>query len=198
MEPLVWSIVLLIVALALVVLELFVPSGGVLGFLAAAAAVACVVVAFTGGPRLGFVMLLAVTVLVPVVLVTAVQWWPHTPIGRLVLNAPPENPDDVLPDSEEYRGLRPLIGRTGKAESKMLPSGAVLIDGRSYDAVSEGTPIDKGELVKVVDVRTNRIVVRSLGETASSGSPGEPEPARDVLSQPVESLGLDGFDEPLA
>lgn len=198
MEPLVWSSILLIVALALVVLELFIPSGGVLGFLAAVAAVACVIVAFSGGPKLGLVMLVAVTVLVPAAVAMAVQWWPHTPIGRLVLNTPPEDPDELLPDTEPYRGLRQLIGRVGKAESKMLPSGAVLIDGRSYDAISQGTPIDRGELVKVVDVRTNRIVVRPAGQFTSPGSLPPTESGNDVLSRPVESLGLDGFDEPLA
>ena len=33
MDPLVWSIILLVVGLLLVMLEVFVPSGGVLGFL---------------------------------------------------------------------------------------------------------------------------------------------------------------------
>jgi hypothetical protein len=42
----------------------------------------------------------------------------------------------------------------------MLPSGLIRIDGRSYDASSEGMPIEAGQRVKVVDVQTNRLVVR--------------------------------------
>jgi hypothetical protein len=74
----------------------------------------------------------------------------------------------------------------------MLPSGAVRIANRNYDAISAGVPVDAGQKIKVVDVRTNRIVVRPV-------EPGEFVPERsapdDVLSRPLDSLGL---DDPLA
>ena len=100
----------------------------------------------------------------------------------------------MLPDTEEYRGLGELIGRRGTAKTKMLPSGTVLIDGRSYDAFSEGMPIEPNQTIQVVDVRTNRIVVRP--------AEGEPPPvdietSNDILSQPIDSLGLNDIDEPL-
>jgi membrane-bound serine protease (ClpP class) len=198
MDPLLWSIFLLTLALALVVLELFVPSGGVLGFLAAAAAVASIVVAFTAGPRQGMIMLVVTTLLVPIVLVSAIRWWPHTPIGRLILIHRPENPDDVLPDTEEYRGLKPLVGKLGVAKSKMLPSGSVTIDGKTHDAVSEGMPIEPGQTIRVVSVRTNRLVVRPSSEPPPEAQPAAALAADDPLSQPIEAMGLEGLDEPLA
>ena len=42
--------------------------------------------------------------------------------------------EEVLPDNEERRRLRQLVGRVGRAKSKMLPSGAVVIDGQMIDA----------------------------------------------------------------
>jgi hypothetical protein len=42
----------------------------------------------------------------------------------------------------------------------MLPSGLVLIDGKTYDAVSEGMPIESGAQIIVVHVSTQRLVVR--------------------------------------
>lgn len=198
MDPMLWSIALLIVALALVVFELFVPSGGVISVLAAAAAIGSVIIAFTAGPQQGLIMLIVTAVLVPLVLGVAIRWWPHTPIGRLILITRPEHPDDVLPDSEQYRGLRSLIGTVGKAKSKMLPSGAVLIGRRTYDAVTEGMPVEAGQAVKVVDVRTNRIVVRPTDEQPQVATPSVSVAADDPLSQPLDALGLDGFDEPLA
>ena len=198
MDPMLWSIALLIVALALVVFELFVPSGGVISVLAAAAAIGSVIIAFTAGPQQGLIMLIVTAVLVPLVLGVAIRWWPHTPIGRLILITRPEHPDDVLPDSEQYRGLRSLIGTVGKAKSKMLPSGAVLIGRRTYDAVAEGMPVEAGQAVKVVDVRTNRIVVRPTDEQPQVATPSVSVAADDPLSQPLDALGLDGFDEPLA
>lgn len=197
MDPLAWSICLLIAAIALIAVELFVPSGGLLGFLSAVAVLASVIVAFTAGPRTGLLMLVVTIVVVPAVLASAVRWWPHTPIGRLMLVARPEHPDDVLPDTEEYRGLKSLIGKVGKSKSKMLPSGAIVLEGRTYDAVSEGMAIDAGVFVKVVAVKTNRIVVRATDQAMTSVPLSSSNEAADVLSQPIDSLGIEGFDEPL-
>ncbi|MEO8495034.1 MAG: NfeD family protein [Planctomycetota bacterium] len=197
MDPLVWSFCLLFAAIALIVLELFIPSGGILGFLSAVAVLASVIVAFTAGPRAGLLMLIVTLIIVPAVIASAVHWWPHTPIGQLILIPRPENPDDVLPDTEEYRGLKPLIGKVGKSKSVMMPSGAVAIEGRTYDAVSEGRAIDAGVAVKVITVRTNRIVVRPTEEAVTSTAKAPATEAADVLSRPIDSLGIEGFDEPL-
>ncbi len=197
MDPLAWSICLLIAAIALIVIELFVPSGGLLGFLSAVAILASVIIAFTAGPRTGLLMLVVTMVVVPAVLASAVRWWPHTPIGQLILITPPEHPDDVLPDTEEYRGLKSLIGKVGKSKSKMLTSGDVAIEGRTYDAVSEGMAIDAGVAVKVVAVKMNRIVVRPTDQAVPSTPLALAQEADDVLAQPIDSLGIDGFDEPL-
>jgi hypothetical protein len=42
----------------------------------------------------------------------------------------------------------------------MLPSGSVIIDGKTYDAVSEGVAIEAGQPIMVVSVSTQRLVVR--------------------------------------
>jgi len=79
----------------------------------------------------------------------------------------------------------------------MLPSGAIVLDGRTYDAVSEGMAIDAGAVVKVVAVKTNRIVVRPTDQELTSADFSSQQEAADVLSQPIDSLGIEGFDEPL-
>lgn len=53
-----------------------------------------------------------------------------------------------------------LIGKTGTAETFFRPSGYILIDGKKYDAVSEGEFIDKGSNLKVILVEGNKIVVK--------------------------------------
>ena len=192
MEPVVWSILLLLIGVVLIFLEIFVPSGGVLSLLAALSAVAAIVVAFTGGPRLGATVLLAAAILTPLVISLAVRWWPHTPLGRMILIQQPESEDDVLPDSEPYHLRDEMIGKRGAAKTKMLPSGAVVIQGHTYDAVSEGMPIEAGQPIQVVAVRTNRIVVRP----AESEQP--PNEENDLLSRPIDTVGPDPFEDPLA
>ena len=205
-----WSIGLLLLGLGVMILEVFVPSGGVLSFLAVALIVAAVVVAFMDSFKFGTIMLTVVTICVPVFIWGAVQLWPHTPIGKLILTKRPEDPNDVLPETEAYRGLTGLIGKRGRAISKMLPGGLVIIAGRKYDALSNGLAIEPDQVVQVIDVRTNRIIVRpSDGEIDYlDAPPGESDPneapqataesADDVLSTPLESLGLDDLSDPLA
>jgi len=186
MEPLFWPILLLVVGLGMIALEFFVPSGSVLSIVAAISIFAAIVLAFMAKAQYGVIMLGVTTVLIPAILAAGVRWWPHTPIGRMVLITPPEHPDDVLPETEEYRGLTALVGQRGIAKTKMLPSGTVLIEGRSYDAISEGMPIEPQQLIQVVDVRTNRIVVRPTeGMLRSQAATSD-----DILSQPIDSLGL--------
>src|SRR5689334_11983223 len=58
MNPLVWSVVLLLLGLALLALEVFLPSGGILGFLSISSLIAAVVLAFHRGAQTGFIFLL--------------------------------------------------------------------------------------------------------------------------------------------
>jgi membrane-bound ClpP family serine protease len=191
MEPLLWSILLFVAALGLIALEIFIPSGGVLGILAALALIGSLAVAFSGGTMTGVTMLLVTIVVVPTALALAVRWWPHTPIGRLIVLQTPASEDDVLPDSPEYRGLGSLVGKRGTAKTKMLPSGVIVIDDQSYDAVADGMAVDPGQTVRVTAVRTNRIVV-----VLDEGGHPVVDGSNDVLTQPAESLGIDSLDDP--
>lgn len=190
-----WAIVLLLGGLALMILEAFVPSGGALGTLSVIALLAGVGLAYYSGPLEGTMLLLTSLVAAPFCIYLALKWWPNTPLGRRVLlNAPTS--EEVLPDSPHLRTLRELVGKVGKAKSLMLPSGAIVIDGRVIDAVSEGMAIEAGQLVKVVEVRANRVVVRPLDpEEEKQLSQQREESHDDLLSRPIDTLGLDPFDD---
>jgi hypothetical protein len=85
MNPLLWIALLLLVGLAMMVLEVFVPSGGVLGFLSVVAMIAAIVTAFVEqGATLGMAVLATTFVAVPAALGMAFRWFPQTPLGRRV------------------------------------------------------------------------------------------------------------------
>jgi membrane-bound ClpP family serine protease len=194
MDPLVWAALLLLVGLALAVLEIFVPSGGILGFLSVTAILAAIILGFTlGGMTTGIIFLVVAAVGVPVSLGLGFHYWPQTPMGRRILLEIPTS-EEVLPDNEERRALRELIGKVGRTKTVMLPNGAVVIDGHTIDAVSEGQPIEPGQLVRVMEVHGTRIVVRPADEQQPTPS----AKSEDLLSRPIESLGLDSIDDPLA
>lgn len=195
LDPWIWSVVLMLAGMMLIVLEIFIPSGGIIGLLSFGCVTASIGLAFFHyGSDAGFASILLALLTVPAVVVAALKLLPKTPMGRRLLLGDPSM-EDVLPDDEKLVGLKALIGKTGTAKSKMLPSGSVEIDGRIYDAVSEGMPIDPEQPVRVVSVRTNRVIVRpALGrEKLDDARTGD-----DLLSQPFESLGLDTESDPLA
>jgi membrane-bound ClpP family serine protease len=194
MESLLWPCLLLMLGVALIVLELFVPSGGLLSVMAVVAVVASIVVAFADSLVTGTLTLLFATVVVPVVVAGAIKWWPHTPIGKLVLIKRPTSEDEVLPDTEPYQVRERMVGKFGVAKSELLLSGDVLIEGRVYDAVSNGMPISAGQPVKVVDMNMRRIVVRPMTEAEITAQREQ----SDVLATPLDHLGIEPFDDPLA
>lgn len=191
MDPVIWAALLLALGLATGIMELFVPSGGILGLLSLGSLLGSIGLAFVHGPLVGLMFLAMVVLGAPVVLSFSLRWWPHTPVGRRLLLKPPHSAD-VLPDSELRRRLKGMVGKFGEAQTLMTPSGAVLIEGRVVDAVSDGTVIEPGQRVRVLEVRGNRVVVHASDE------PAAPADALDPLSQPIDSLGLDPFEDPLA
>jgi len=156
----IWALVLLGLGLIFLVLEFFIPSSGSLAVMCALSLLAAIGIGFAAGPWTGLLILLTVCLVVPSALVAAVNWWPETPIGRMILIQRPKSSDDVLPETPAYRTIKDLVGRRGLAKGVMLPSGVVVIEGKSYDAVSEGTAIEAGQPILVVSVSTQRLIVR--------------------------------------
>jgi membrane-bound serine protease (ClpP class) len=188
-----WAILLLVIGFVLVILEVFIPSGGIIAILSAVALIAALVMAFqesaTTGPMIGFVFAAVTLFAVPSLIALAFKFWPKTPMGKAFLGELPTD-SDVLPDDPR----RELIGRVGIARTKMLPSGAVEIDGQMIDAVTQGQAIEPGTYVVVSEVRANRVVVRPAGKDQR---PGHENPS-DLLSRPIDELGIESLDDPLS
>ncbi len=187
MDIWVWAFLLLVVGLILAVLEMFVPSGGILGFLAACSFLGAIVLAFQYSVTYGIVMILITLFGVPILIALGLAIWPHTPMGRRILLEVPTS-EQVLPQDLRKQTLKALVGQIGVAKTKMLPSGVILINGRNIDAISDGTPIEPGEQVRVLEVRANRVVVRPL---KAESQPQEPD---DLLRRPIDSLLTEPFE----
>jgi membrane-bound ClpP family serine protease len=197
MTPLVWVILLMLLGIAFVVFEMFIPSGGVLSFFAAVCVIAAIYVGYYYfGPVGGTIVLAIEAILVPAAIMAAIRVWPYTPVGRRVLNMPPGDLGSAGVEADSAHALRNLVGKWGRAKSPLLPSGAVIIDGRIYDAISRGTPIEAGQPIEVVQAEGNHIIVRP---SRLQGPPDQQRAAStdDILAQPVESLGIEPLDDPL-
>lgn len=190
MDIWIWPILLLALGLGLAFLEIFFPTAGILAFFSGSALLGAVLLGFRSGPSVGLTVTAAVVLGVPSLVAFGFRWWPHTPIGRKVLLDAPRA-EDVLPDEAQRRQIKSLVGRLGRAKCRMLPSGAVSVNGQTLDATSEGMVIEAGQTVRVVKIESNRLVVRVVeGEIPASK-------AENPLERPIDSIAADPFSEPL-
>lgn len=190
LDPIGWAVVLLVVGCGFLVLEIFIPSGGLLSFFAFISLVASLVVAFRRDTTTGLSFMLVALLAVPTAIGVAFKLWPKTPMGRAVLGELPTD-EETKPDDPR----RALVGRVGVAQSMMRPSGSILVDGKYIDAVSQGIPIESGEPVVVVEVRANRVMVRPAQASEAQAAAFE---ADDMLSRPIEEFGFDSLEDPLS
>ncbi len=153
MDPIAVSILLLIAGLALIFVELMIPSAGLIGVISAALLIAGIVVAFNAGFVPGLIVLILTLTSVPIVIALLLKVWPNTPIGRRLFISPPKS-RRRLPGSVLSHWLGTLIGQHGTARSKLLPAGNITIDGKHYDAVSDGMPIEKDQPIEVIAVKS--------------------------------------------
>jgi membrane-bound ClpP family serine protease len=160
----IWALLLLGAGLVLFVIELFVPSGGLLGLCSAGCAVAGVVCLFKVNTTLGAVASLVILVAIPFLIGYSLKLLPHTPIwkwltlkdvtrattgvGRAAVSGPAPAPDS-------------LVGAQGKAVTDLHPVGTCLINGRRTECLAVGSMIEAGTAVTVVSADGMQVKVRA-------------------------------------
>lgn len=170
-----WAILLFVFGVLLVVLELFIPSFGML----TVGAIVCFALSVWGvydkeRPAAAVAMGLLAPVVAIAVLYYGLKLVPRTSWGRgLVLSHPSDEGRQEPPTASETasltpeggtdeKALAPLLGKEGVAQSPLRPAGVALVDGRRVDVVTEGGLVAAGARVKVVAIEGNRVVVRRV------------------------------------
>jgi membrane-bound ClpP family serine protease len=160
MEPLTVAYLLIALGLALLVAELFLPSGGVLFLACSVCILVGVAMAFVyGDTATGMVTLLGVFVAVPALATLMLYVWPRTPMGRRLILPDQDATVANMPVNLELENLR---GRYGRALSDLRPAGVVDFEGRRVDTITEGMMVAAGSWVRCVDVRAGKVVVRPV------------------------------------
>jgi len=158
MSTLAWPLLLLVFGLILLLAEVFIPSGGLIGLLALSCIALSLWRAFDQSTDLGLKFLLADFLLMPMAIILAFYLWPKTPLAKRVFLKPPA-PEDIEASHSNQR-LDHLVGQLGRALTPLRPSGMVDFDGRRLDGLSEEGLIPSGALVRAVRVRGGQLVVR--------------------------------------
>lgn len=167
----IWAIVFLAVAAALFVIEVFVPSGGLLGFFAATSLVAGLVLLFKVDTTLGLLGALVTVISVPFFLAMAIRIWPNTPIARLLTlkNEPrPGLGEHGVAGVSTDGATNALQGQRGKSLTDLRPVGTCLINGQRVECLAETGMIRSGKTVEVIWVDGMTVKVKEIAESASS------------------------------
>ena len=157
----VWAIIAFGVAVTLLVLEAFLPSGGVLGLLAGLCAIAGIVMFFMFDDTWGMVSM-AVALLATPFIIGAMLWiWPNTPIGRaLTLD---EEQARINTDTGTADGDGTIqVGIEGEALTELRPVGACRLNGKRIDCIAQTGVIEKGTQVRVIGVEGVSIKVKAI------------------------------------
>ena len=151
-------ILCLLVGVALLVVEMYIPGFGVPGLMGIGSLVLGFILL---GPTLGqglllFVILAAILcVALTICLVTASK-------GRLSKSKLALNDVAIPPDAAEANDLNYFIGKEGVTHTALRPAGIGEFDGVKLNVVSDGEFIAQGRRVRVQKVAGNRIVVMEL------------------------------------
>ncbi len=161
---LVFAIFLYLACAALIIAEVFVPSGGLISILALACLIGGVVIFFQHSSIAGWIGLITALIMIPSALVLAYKVFPRTKFGKNVILAPPERQQgDAIPDASE---IKEMLGAVGTVLTPLRPVGMCDFSGQRVECVAESGYVDKGKRVKVIDVESTQLTVRIIEETS--------------------------------
>lgn len=159
----VFAISLLLLGLALIIAELFIPSGGVISLLSIACLGAALYSAHDAWwdqhPSRFWWFVGSIVGLIPLTIASTLFLISRTRLGNRVLLEAPKL-EEVTPYIQEADQRKQLIGKRGKTLTLMAPGGLVIVDGKRHHAETEGQMLDPEQSIQVMAVKGNRVVVR--------------------------------------
>lgn len=155
-----WVVLLYGAGLVLVFAEFFVP-GGICGSFGGIAIVASCVLGIYYYPQYAVFIVLAELMGAVVGIILGIKFFPRTRVGKVMVLDAQQKPSEgwVSTISETS-----LMGAIGEVFTPLRPAGTIVVNGRRLDAVADGSLIERGAKVRIIDVRGSRIVVEELKE----------------------------------
>ncbi len=157
---LIFAVFLYFACAALILAEVFVPSGGIISIFALACVIVGGVIFFKHSTTAGWIGVVTALIMVPSVLIIAYKIFPKTRFGKAVTLTPPERQrGDAIPDTPE---LREMLGAVGLVVTPLRPVGMCDFSGERLECVAESGYVDKDKKVKVIDVESTQLTVRVI------------------------------------
>jgi len=160
---LIFAVFLFLACAVLLVIEIFVPSFGLLTLSALVCLVGGVGIFFKQGAVIGWVGVGIAVVLIPIVWVIVYRRFPNTSFGRAVtLKGPKREKGDAIADTPQ---LSELVDKAGVVISPLRPVGICDFSGQRVECVAESGYVDRGKNVKVIHVEGTQVTVRVMEQS---------------------------------
>lgn len=193
MSMLILTFVLILIAITLVVVDMFIPTGGIFVILAAIASVAAVILGFKESTLIGGTALLMILLAIPLLFGLFIKIYPRTKIGREMM-VEPEHTDAY--DFGRSRQTRPRVGDTAITATSLTPSGRIKVGDELFDATSDEGIIAAGTAVQIIHSEMGLLtVIRHIAEI-SPQLDGRLQPQPNSENQ-VDLAGNGEFDDQL-
>ena len=157
---LVFAVFLYFACAALIIAEVFVPSGGLISICALACLIGGVAIFFHHSMQAGWAGIVIAVIMIPTVVIIAYKVFPKTRFGKSVTLTPPSRQQgDAIPDTDQ---LERMLGTEGVVLTPLRPVGMCDFSGRRVECVAEAGYVDKGKKVKVIHVEATQLTVREM------------------------------------
>ena len=143
------------IGLILVVLEFFIPSGGLIALGAIVCLLYSIYEVFLVSPVAAFILVVMTVIYV----FFAVRWG----LRRLSFSG---NVAGVA-TGKDVKNAASRIGEEGKAVTSLRPSGVAQFGNQRLDVVTRGGFVEAGDRVVILSAEGNRIVVKSMSSDAA-------------------------------
>jgi membrane-bound serine protease (ClpP class) len=157
---LIFAVFLYFACAALIIAEVFVPSGGIISLCALGCLIGGAVIFFRYSNTAGCIGIGIAIVMIPSVLIFAYKIFPKTRFGKSVTLTPSERQQgDAIPDTAK---LKEMLGAEGVVLTPLRPVGMCDFSGQRLECVAEGGYVDKDRKVKVINVESTQLTVREI------------------------------------
>ena len=151
-----YHIAVFLVGVLMIIVEILLPTVGLLAGLGVAAMLYSIVLALGGD--IGALAALGIALVISIVLfLLIVSRLPSSKLWNKIVLQTSSRTEEGYVSAAEQTGL---VGKTGEVLTELRPSGTARIDGRPVDVISEGAFIQKGKSIVVLSVNGSRVVVR--------------------------------------
>lgn len=156
------TIVCLIFALVMFVIELFTPGIGVAGATGLLSLIAVIVMQLGWGhPRVALYIIAIALLIIILGLIWVIRSMQRGRLSKSFLVLRDHSSGTSVPEVAEAKNE--LIGKSGVAVTTLRPAGIAEIDGKRLDVATAGEFIQKGETITVIQAQGMHIRVRAGG-----------------------------------